>query len=157
MSLTLEVRAARAEDAQPWRALWRGYFAALGGAISDEVTEAVWQHILAQHEIIGCLLAFRGTADPIGFANYVLHPRTWSLQSVCYLEDIFVMPEARGSGAGSRLIEELVRLGKQKGWRRVYWHTHEALAKLPGGVRNLWRFGGKHSAGGYARSPDVVC
>jgi ribosomal protein S18 acetylase RimI-like enzyme len=35
------------------------------------------------------------------------------------------MPEARGSGAGSRLIEELVRLGKQKGWRRVYWHTHE--------------------------------
>jgi GNAT superfamily N-acetyltransferase len=38
---------------------------------------------------------------------------------------MFVIPEARGSGAGRLLIQELVRLGKQEGWRRVYWHTHE--------------------------------
>jgi ribosomal protein S18 acetylase RimI-like enzyme len=44
---------------------------------------------------------------------------------VCYLEDIFVAPEARGRGAGRALIEKLVALGKEEGWRRIYWHTHE--------------------------------
>src|SRR6516225_3583464 len=34
-------------------------------------------------------------------------------------------PEARGTGAGRALVEGLVALGKEQGWRRVYWHTHE--------------------------------
>ena len=72
-----------------------------------------------------CLLACRAEGEPVGFANYILHPHTWSLQPVCYLEDLFVVPEMRGSGAGRRLIEQLVSLGKQHGWRRIYWHTHE--------------------------------
>jgi len=32
---------------------------------------------------------------------------------------------ARGEGAGRALIEALVTLGREHGWRRVYWHTHE--------------------------------
>ena len=123
MELTL--RSTRTEDAQAWHALWRGYCAALDGAVSDEVTEGVWQRILALNEPVWCLLACRAGNEPIGFANYVLHPHTWSLQPVCYLEDLFVSPEARSSGVGRALIEGLTSLGKQYGWRRVYWHTHE--------------------------------
>jgi GNAT superfamily N-acetyltransferase len=125
MPIGLTVRPPQAEDRHAWRRLWNGYCAALGGVVSDEVTEGIWERIFAPHETVGCLLACRSPNDPIGFANYVLHPRTWSLRSVCYLEDMFVIPEARGSGAGRLLIQELVRLGKQEGWRRVYWHTHE--------------------------------
>jgi GNAT superfamily N-acetyltransferase len=44
---------------------------------------------------------------------------------VCYLEDIFVAPQTRGKGAGRALIERLAALGREAGWRRVYWHTHE--------------------------------
>jgi GNAT superfamily N-acetyltransferase len=112
-----------AADAQAWLALWRGYCAELDGTVSDVITEGVWRSILAPDEPIWCLLACRD--DPIGFANYVLHPHTWSLQLVCYLEDLFVALEARGSGVGRTLIEGLVALGRQHGWRRVYWHTHE--------------------------------
>jgi GNAT superfamily N-acetyltransferase len=38
---------------------------------------------------------------------------------------MFVMREARGGGAGRLLIERLVAVGEQDGWRRIYWHTHE--------------------------------
>jgi GNAT superfamily N-acetyltransferase len=125
MSTNLIVRPPVAADAQAWLALWRGYCAALDGVVSDEVTVGVWQRILAPDEPIGCLLACRDGGEPVGFANYVLHPHTWGLQPVCYLEDLFVAMEARGSGVGRALIEGLVTLGKQRGWRRVYWHTHD--------------------------------
>jgi GNAT superfamily N-acetyltransferase len=88
--------------------------------VSDAITEGVWRRILAPEEPIWCLVACRDGDEPVGFANYVLHPYTWSLQLVCYLEDLFVAPEARSSGAGRALIEGLIALG-----RRVYWHTHE--------------------------------
>ena len=43
----------------------------------------------------------------------------------CYLEDFFVATAARGSGAGRALIDSLVVLGKERGWRRVYRHMRE--------------------------------
>jgi GNAT superfamily N-acetyltransferase len=125
MSTQVNVRPARADDKRPWLALWRGYCTALDGAVSDAVTEGLWQRILAPEEPIWCLVACHEEDGPVGFANYVLHPHTWSLQLVCYLEDLFVAPEARGSGTGGSLIEGLVALGRVHGWHRVYWHTHE--------------------------------
>lgn len=125
MPTEITVRPARSEDRSRWRQLWRDYCAVFDAVVPDEVTEGVWQRILAPDGVIGCLLACRASDDPTGFANYVLHPHTWSLQSVCYLEDMFVLPESRGHGAGRVLIEGLIALGKQRSWRRIYWHTHE--------------------------------
>jgi GNAT superfamily N-acetyltransferase len=125
----ITVRPARADDHPAWLGLWRGYCAALGGAVPESVTEGVWQRILAADPATGCLLACPGDGEPVGLANYVLHPNTWSLQTLCYLEDLFVAPAARRSGAGRALIDGLVALGRQHNWRRVYWHTHEDNAR----------------------------
>ena len=125
MHADLIVRSAQASDKEPWRTLWRAYCAALNGLVSDSTTESLWHRILAANEPVWCVLVCRPSGEPIGFANYVLHPHTWSPRMVCYLEDLYVTPEARGSGAGRALIERLVEQGKQNEWRRVYWHTHE--------------------------------
>ena len=69
MSTELIVRSAQMEDIQASLTLWRGYCAALDGAVSDEVTGEVWQRILASDEPIWCLLACRGAGKPVGFAN----------------------------------------------------------------------------------------
>jgi GNAT superfamily N-acetyltransferase len=53
----------------------------------------------------------------------VIHPGSWTLQPICYLEDLFVDPQARGRGIGRALIDDLVALARARGWSRLYWHT----------------------------------
>jgi GNAT superfamily N-acetyltransferase len=45
---------------------------------------------------------------------------------MCYLEDLFVAEQARRAGVGMALIETLIQMGYDKGWARVYWHTHQS-------------------------------
>jgi GNAT superfamily N-acetyltransferase len=125
MSAPWIVRPAQADDFSHWLVLWRAYCASLDHSVSDEVSNGVWSRIMTPSEPIWCIFVSQGGAEPQGLANYVLHPHTWSLQTVCCLEDIFVAPETRGTGAGRALIEKLVALGREEGWRRIYWHTHE--------------------------------
>jgi|HubBroStandDraft_6_1064221.scaffolds.fasta_scaffold349384_3 GNAT superfamily N-acetyltransferase len=119
------VRPVQADDFSHWLALWRAYCAELDHSTSDEASKGVWSQIVTPSEPIWCLFASLAGDEPQGFANYVLHPHTWSLRKVCYLEDIFVARETRGRGAARALIEKLIVLGREEGWRRIYWHTHE--------------------------------
>jgi GNAT superfamily N-acetyltransferase len=63
-----------------------------------------------------------------GFTISVLHPGSWALTPACYLEDLFVDPEARGRGLGRALIEDLIGLARDNGWSRIYWHTRQSNA-----------------------------
>jgi GNAT superfamily N-acetyltransferase len=51
------------------------------------------------------------------------------LQEICYLQDLFTVPEARGKGVGRALIEHVYAEARKRGWARVYWHTHETNAE----------------------------
>lgn len=71
-----------------------------------------------------CHLARRG-GQSVGFSISVRHEGTWVTAPVCYLKDLFVDPACRGGGIGRRLIADFVRLGKENGWSRLYWHTRQ--------------------------------
>jgi GNAT superfamily N-acetyltransferase len=64
-----------------------------------------------------------------GFANCVVHENTWETQAICYLEDLFVTPSARGHGIGRALIEWLRNAMRAEGWARLYWHTRAGNAQ----------------------------
>ena len=53
----------------------------------------------------------------------MIHENTWELQPVCYLEDLYVLPSARGRGIGKALIEWLRNAMRAEGWARLYWMT----------------------------------
>jgi GNAT superfamily N-acetyltransferase len=59
----------------------------------------------------------------IGLVHYLFHPVTWSIAERCYLEDLFVSPVARGTGAGRALIEAVYRAADEVGADQVYWLT----------------------------------
>ena len=65
----------------------------------------------------------------VGFVNCVLHPSTWGAADTCYLEDLFVSPAVRGSGAGRALIEAVVERARSRGLEKVYWHTRRDNAR----------------------------
>jgi GNAT superfamily N-acetyltransferase len=56
---------------------------------------------------------------PAGLA--VFHPRfsTWLGRPGMYLEDLYVVPEARGRGIGRRLMARLAAIALDRGWGRI--------------------------------------
>lgn len=63
--------------------------------------------------------------EVVGIANYLIHESTSALKPVCYLQDLFVDPAARGGGVGRQLIDWLIEEMKAQGWSRLYWNTKE--------------------------------
>jgi GNAT superfamily N-acetyltransferase len=63
--------------------------------------------------------------EVVGFTISILHEGSWTLHPICYLEDLFVAPKARGHGIGRALIADLRARGKERGWSRLYWHTRD--------------------------------
>lgn len=115
------------EDAQPgdeaeWCRLWAGYNAFYEASVAPQVTARTWQRMLdPASPVLGRVARRDGRLA--GFSISVLHEGTWVASPVCYLEDLFVDPACRGLGIGGSLIADLVSLGKEKGWSRLYWHT----------------------------------
>jgi GNAT superfamily N-acetyltransferase len=123
MSLAL-VRSAVPSDEPAWRQLWRGYCDFYQAELSDEVTQRTWKRILDPDSAVMCIVA-EVEGQIYGFAHCVVHENTWETQPVCYLEDLYVLPSARGHGIGKGLIEWLRNAMRAEGWARLYWVTHQ--------------------------------
>ncbi len=59
--------------------------------------------------------------QPIGFALFFHNFSTFEGKPGIYLEDLFVVPEARGLGAGKALLAELARLALARKCARLEW------------------------------------
>jgi GNAT superfamily N-acetyltransferase len=116
------IRAALPSDEPTWREMWRDYCDFYRAHLSDEVTRRTWKRILDPDSQVMCIVA-EVEGKVYGFANCVVHENTWETQAVCYLEDLYVTPAARGRGVGSALIEWLRNAMRAEGWARLYWVT----------------------------------
>lgn len=57
----------------------------------------------------------------VGFALFFYNFSTFLGRPGIYLEDLFVLPEARGCGYGKNLLKELARLAAERGCGRLEW------------------------------------
>jgi GNAT superfamily N-acetyltransferase len=60
---------------------------------------------------------------PVGFALWFYNFSTFEGRCGIYLEDLFVIPEARGSGAGLALMRRLARRCRDEELRRLEWQV----------------------------------
>ena len=119
-----DVRPIESTDEPAWRRMWSANCAHFGASPSRAADDELWRRMVDAAQSVRALIAHMpGSEGAAGFAHYVLHPHTFSERTVCYLEDLWVEPFARGAGVGRCLIDYLVARGKELGWRRVYWHT----------------------------------
>lgn len=61
----------------------------------------------------------------LGIVHYLFHRSFWTPEDYCYLQDLFVAENARGSGLGRSLIEAVYDKALEAGAGRVYWLTQE--------------------------------
>jgi len=125
--MTVTIRDATPRDEAGWRKLWAQYLDFYQVTLAPEVTDATWARLMDSGSPVKARLLFDG-AEMAGFAIHLHHPSTWVIGDDCYLEDLFLAPEARGKGFGQRLLKDLMKLAKARGWQRLYWHTDEENA-----------------------------
>ncbi len=119
-----EVRDLRASDRAAWQPLWDSYLRFYRAELEPDVTDHAFARLCEQRDGMFGLLAADGETVH-GFAHVIVHPSTWTTGRYAYLEDLYVGPDARGTGAGRALIEAVYERADARGAPHVYWHTQE--------------------------------
>jgi GNAT superfamily N-acetyltransferase len=118
---SLVIRAGTARDVPTILALIRGLAEYERLAHQMEATPArVRAHGFGPRRYFQTLICRRG-GRPIGFALYFFTYSTFLARPSLYLEDLFVLPEERGTGAGKALLRALARIAVRRGCGRMEW------------------------------------
>ena len=79
------------------------------------------QALFGPEPVAWCHVAVDGSGAVVGFALWHLTFSTWRGLPGIWLEDLFVRPDARGSGLGKALLQELARICCERGYPRLAW------------------------------------
>jgi GNAT superfamily N-acetyltransferase len=88
----------------------------------------------------------------VGMALWYRTFSTWQGKPGLWLEDLYVRPEARGTGLGKALLVELAQVAVDRGWTRFEWWVldwntpaqgfYRSLGALPQDEWTVWRVDG---------------
>ena len=76
--------------------------------------------LFGAHPVAECILAV-DDGRPVGYALWFRNYSTFLGKPGLYLEDLFVLPEARGRGAGKALLARLAAITVERGYGRLEW------------------------------------
>ncbi len=119
------IRPLRPADEADWRRLWTGYLEFYETSVPEAVYATTFARLLADdpHEFHGLVAEHGGKL--IGLTHFLFHRHCWKIENVVYLQDLYVEPEARGTGAGRALIEAVYAAADSAGCPTVYWLTQD--------------------------------
>ena len=121
---SVEIKAVDCNDFDIWLPLWKGYQRFYKVDIPLSVTRQTWARFSDPAEPMHAALATSG-GQALGLVHSIYHRTTWATGDDCYLQDLFIAEDARGSGIGRALIEHVYADAKRRGVSRVHWLTHE--------------------------------
>lgn len=125
MTRTLQIRPLALTDRPQWEQLYTGYAAFYKVTQTQAMRDRVWSWLMDPQHESKALVATDASGALVGLAHYRPFARPLSATTGGFLDDLFVDPEARGSGAADALLEALAGLGKERGWSVIRWITAE--------------------------------
>ena len=116
----------RPADRPVWELLYRGYGDFYQVAMPQQKLDRVWGWLHdPAHEVQAIVVRPGPELAPVGLAHYRPFARPLHGSVGCYLDDLYVEPAARGTGAVDALLAQLRALARQNGWDVVRWITSE--------------------------------
>lgn len=121
----------RERDRDHWLPLWHAYLEFYEHELSAEQTSLTFGRLTDPSVEVYGAIARDGDGVAVGFVHWLPHASTWSDGPYCYLEDLYVAPEARGGGVGRALIGAVSEWARAHNCSQVYWLTqsHNAAAR----------------------------
>lgn len=140
-----DIRAARRSDLSALLPMMRAYCDFYAADPHDDDLLALSRALLADPDCEGLqLVAMGADGRALGFATIVWGWSTLLAGRIGTMNDLFVVPDARGRGLAEALIEECRRRCRERGARQLGWqtamdnHRAQAVYDRVGGVRAQW-------------------
>ncbi len=124
----IAIRKLTPEDRAAWGALYADYAAFYQVEQTEEMRDRVWGWL---HDPAHGSEGFIALQDgkPVGITHFRPYARLLAAATGGFLDDLFVAPEARGSGAAEALIAAVAEAGRARGWTNIRWITAEDNAR----------------------------
>jgi GNAT superfamily N-acetyltransferase len=119
------IRPLRPTDEAQWRRLWTGYLHFYQTTVAEPVYVSTFARLLGDDPRDFNALVAEQDGQLLGLTHFLFHRHAWKIEEVCYLQDLYVAPEARGTGLGRKLIEAVYARADTAGAPAVYWLTQE--------------------------------
>jgi len=124
--MTISIRQLQPTDRGDWERLFRAYVDFYERSLEPEAYDRAWARLLADAEIHGRAACLDGRV--VGIAHFLTHAHT-NADDVCYLQDLFTAPAARGRGVARALIEHVTEWARVRRCSRLYWQTQASNAR----------------------------
>ena len=131
------IRPISTSDFEAWGNLYSAYAEFYQVNQTEEMRKQVWAWLHnPDHEVKG-FIAVSEDGSLIGIAHYRAFARPLSATSGGFLDDLFVSPSARGNEVGKKLIEAVIKIGKEKNWSVIRWITADGNHRARGVYEKL--------------------
>ena len=121
--MSVTVRAVEAGDHADWARLYAAYADFYKITQTGAMRATVWGWIHDPACEVEGLVATGEAGRVIGIAHFRPYRRPLSASVGGFLDDLFVDPDARGSGAAQALIAGVEAIGRARGWSVIRWIT----------------------------------
>jgi GNAT superfamily N-acetyltransferase len=113
-------------DHAQWLPLWLGYLEFYKTELPESTIDLTFRRLIDPAEpTMGAFLARDAAGRAVGLTHWMDHRSCWTPGDYCYLQDLFVAPQARGQGVATALIEAVAAAARRRDCSRIYWITHE--------------------------------
>ena len=96
---------------------------ALFEKLPEKMTNSVEQ-MLREKEYLRGFVAVNDVDEIVGYATYFFGYYTWIGKSL-YMDDLYVRPDFRGAGVGTKLISEVIAFAKAENCKKLRWQVSE--------------------------------
>jgi len=96
---------------------------ALFEKLPEKMTNSVDQ-MLREKEYLTGFVAVNDVDEIVGYATYFFGYYTWIGKSL-YMDDLYVRPNFRGAGVGTKLINEVITFAKAENCKKLRWQVSE--------------------------------
>jgi GNAT superfamily N-acetyltransferase len=140
----MDITTVTEQDLDDLLPLMRAYCDFYEVAPTDEQLLTLSRALIADPDGAGFQLLAREGGEPLGFATTFWRWSTTDGGQIAYMNDLFVVPAARGKGIGRALIEECRRRAVAKGMLTLDWvtaldnHTAQRLYDTTGAKTERW-------------------
>ena len=125
MPNAISIRPLKREDRPHWSEMWTEYLAFYETSAPPEVYDSTFARLLGDDpQDFSCLVAEQD-GQLVGLTHFLFHRHAWKIENVCYLQDLYARPKARGTGVGRALIEAVYAAADAADSPTVYWLTQD--------------------------------